>query len=568
MSPTIFNSSFIGCRSAISGFVVVLSLFISIGQAPVFCVQAKAPRSGEKPRHKTAALSGERRVVHVLNRLTFGARPGDMERVKAMGVEAFIAQQLDPDSLDDTALRTKLGKLPTLAMATPVIIEQYSPPKVVAVPSPIPSPTANPTSTMQNSTVPKSMDSSAATAQAPAASTDKPATPKPRAPAKNPQMVVTELQRAALLRGVYSQRQLYEVMVSFWENHFCIFAYKDADRYLLTGFDREAVRPFTLGRFRDLLGATAHSPAMLFYLDNWQSSQPRSYPAGNGKPARTTGGINENYARELMELHTLGVNGGYTQKDVQEVARCFTGWTIQKPNEEGLFLFRPGMHDDGEKMVLGHRIPAGGGISDAERVLDILASHPSTARFIATKLARRFIADEPPPSLIDRAADKFLKTDGSIRETLRVIISSPERMGQQVFGRLTPDGFPDKADQWLASGSLLERFNFASALATNRIKGTRIDTDGFLANVDLKDPHAVANRLTIALLAGDVSQETLAVIEKIAKEEFAKPFVGSPPLTGVGYRNEPGKSNASAVTSPYVVEMISMLVGAPEFQRR
>jgi len=531
-----------------------------------------------------------------------------MERVKAMGVEAFIAQQLDPDSLDDTALRAKLGKLPTLAMATPVIIEQYSPPKVVAVPSPAPSPSANPTSTTQNSTVPKSMDSSAATAQAPAASTDKPATPKPIPPAKNPQMVVTELQRAALLRGVYSQRQLYEVMVSFWENHFSIFAYKDADRYLLTGFDREAVRPFALGRFRDLLGATAHSPAMLFYLDNWQSSQPRSYPAGNGKPARTTGGVNENYARELMELHTLGVNGGYTQKDVQEVARCFTGWTIQKPNEQGLFLFRPGMHDDGEKMVLGHRIPAGGGIGDAERVLDILASHPSTARFIATKLARRFIADEPPASLIDRAADKFLKTDGSIRETLRVIINSPEffsaaayrakvrtpfefvvaalralnasseadpalldwikRMGQPVFGRLTPDGFPDSADQWLASGSLLERFNFASALATNRIKGTRIDTDGFLANVDLKDPHAVADRLTTALLAGNISQETRVVIEKIAKEEFAKPFVGSPPLTGVGYRNEPGKGGVSSVTSPYVVEMISMLVGAPEFQRR
>src|SRR5258705_489901 len=278
---------------------------------------------------------------------------------------------------------------------------------------------------MQNSTVPKSMDSSAATAQAPAASTDKPTTPKPIAPAKNPQMVVTELQRAALLRGVYSQRQLYEVMVSFWENHFSIFAYKDVDRLLAAGFAREAVRSFALGRFRYLLCATAHSPAMLFYLDNWQSSQPRSYPAGNGKPARTTGGINENYARELMELHTLGVNGGYTQKDVQEVARCFTGWTIQKPNEQGLFLYRPGLHDKGEKVVLGHKIAAGG-LADGERVLDILASHPATAHFIATKLARRFISDDPPKAVIDHAADVFLKTDGSIRETLRAIITSPE----------------------------------------------------------------------------------------------------------------------------------------------
>jgi len=608
MSLTKFNCSFVAFRSATRGFVLVLSLFISVGQPPVFCVQSKPSQGFEKSRHKTAPLTGERQVAHVLSRLTFGARPGDLERVKAMGVKAFIAQQLDPDSLDDTALRAKLGKLPTLAMATPAIIEQYSPPKVIAVPSPAPSPSVSATGTMQKMEVSEGSQKPAPTTQNQAASSDKPATPKQTPPAKNPQMVVSELQRAALLRAIYSQRQLYEVMVSFWENHFSIFAYKDADRYLLTGFDREAVRPFALGRFRDLLGATAHSSAMLFYLDNWQSSQLRSYPAGNGKPARTSGGVNENYARELMELHTLGVNGGYTQKDVQEVARCFTGWTIQKPNEEGLFLFRPGMHDDGEKIVLGHKISAGGGISDAERVLDILASHPATARFIATKLARHFISDDPPALLIDRAADTFLKTDGSIRETLRVIISSPEffsaaayrakvrtpfefvvaalralnasseadpvlldwlkRMGQPVFGRLTPDGFPDSADQWLASGSLLERFNFASALAANRIKGTHIDTAGVLASVDLNDPQAVADRLTIVLLAGNLSQETRVVIEKIAKEEFVKPVVVSPPLTGVGYRNEPGKSSVSAVTSPYIAEMISMLVGAPEFQRR
>src|SRR6266516_4760616 len=189
---------------------------------------------------------------------------------------------------------------------------------------------------------------------------------------------------------------------------------------------RETIRPFALARFRDLLGATAHSPAMLFYLDNWRSSVPRPYPAKGDKPAGVDGGLNENYARELMELHTLGVDGGYTQKDVQEVARCFSGWTIQKPNEEGLFLYRPGLHDKGEKMVLGHKILAGGGIADGERVLDILATHPSTAHFIALKLARRFISDEPPQSVIDRAAKVFLKTDGSIRETMRAIMTAPE----------------------------------------------------------------------------------------------------------------------------------------------
>src|SRR2546421_2170693 len=202
------------------------------------------------------------------------------------------------------------------------------------------------------------------------------AAPKPTPPPKNPYMVITDLQRAKLLRAVYSERQLYEVMVDFWENHFSIFANKDDDRYLLTSFDRETIRPFVMGRFRDLLGATAHSPAMLYYLDNWRSSVPRPYPAKGDKPAGVDGGLNENYARELMELHTMGVDGGYTQKDVQEVARCFTGWTIQKPNEQGLFLYRPGLHDNGDKIVLGHKILPGGGIGDGERVLDILATHP------------------------------------------------------------------------------------------------------------------------------------------------------------------------------------------------
>ena len=277
-------------------------------------------------------------------------------------------------------------------------------------------------------------------------------------------------------------------------------------------------------RFRDLLGATAHSPAMLYYLDNWRSSVPRPYPAKDGKPAGVDGGLNENYARELMELHTLGVDGGYTQKDVQEVARCFSGWTILKPNEQGLFLYRPGLHDDGEKVVLGHRILSGGGMADGERVLDILAAHPATARFIATKLARRFISDNPPQSVIDRAAAVFLKTDGSIRETLRTIVTSPEffaqsayrakmrspfeyvcaamralnaetdgdrpvldavaRMGQPVFGRITPDGFSDRAEQWLSSGAMVARLNFASALATGRIKGTKIDLAQLLSGID------------------------------------------------------------------------------------
>ncbi|HEY5073142.1 MAG TPA: DUF1800 family protein, partial [Pyrinomonadaceae bacterium] len=292
-------------------------------------------------------MTPEQRVAHVLSRLTFGARPGDFEKVKAMGVDAFISQQLDPDSLDAGAVIARLKRLPTLGMATPVILEQYTPPKPAAVPSPVPaqSPdkaTAPAQKLIVQNPVSKAPEISAnpgmsATQNEMQMDTKKedagrmpalPAAPKPTPPPKNPQMVVTELQRAKLLRAVYSERQLFEMMVDFWENHFSIFANKDDDRYLLTSYDRDTIRPFAMGRFRDLLGATAHSPAMLFYLDNWRSSVPRPYAATKDKPAGVDGGFNENYARELMELHTLGVDGGYTQKDVQEVARCFSGWTI------------------------------------------------------------------------------------------------------------------------------------------------------------------------------------------------------------------------------------------------
>jgi uncharacterized protein (DUF1800 family) len=375
----------------------------------------------------------------------------------------------------------------------------------------------------------------------------------------------------------------------------------------MTSFDRDVIRPFALGRFRDLLGATARSPAMLFYLDNWQSSVARQVPAAPGKPARTVGGINENYARELMELHTLGVDGGYTQKDVQEVARCFTGWTIRKPNEEGLFYFNPAAHDQGPKTVLGRRIPAGGGLSDGERVLDILAAHPSTARFIATKLARRFISDDPPRTVIDRAAAVFLKTDGSIRETLRAILTAPEffsraayraktrspfeyavaavralgvetdgdrpildwvsRMGQPLFGRITPDGYADRADQWLSTGLLLERLNFASALAMNKIKGTRFDAARLLADIDLNDPQQVQARLIEVALGGDATPQTREALGKAINEMRSKP--GPAPTTPVAYtHNDAAKAAPPHPASPLVEQLVALVVGSPEFQRR
>ena len=623
---------------------ITLSLLLVFGQVGNLVVQAQGRQTAKK-----SALTGDQRIAHVLSRLTFGARPGDFERVKAVGVDEFIRQQLDSDSLDDVAVQARLRRLPTLGMATPVIFEQYTPPKPVVSPSPAPA--KSPDKTAANSILqiasektnadkmsgtPSGLPAWGPRSTLPANETMKPgdamqkpeesrqkqeagmmpalpaASPRPTPPPKNPQMVVTELQRAALLRAVYSERQLYELTVGFWENHFSIFANKDDDRYLLTSYDRDTIRPFAMGRFRDLLGATAHSPAMLFYLDNWRSSVARPYPATKTKPAGVDGGLNENYARELMELHTLGVDGGYTQKDVQEVARCFSGWTIQKPNEEGLFLYRPGLHDNGEKIVLGHKIPAGGGIADGERVLDILATQPATAHFIATKLARRFISDDPPTSVIDRAAAVFLKTDGSIRETLRAIVTAPEffspatyrakvrspfeyvaaamralnaetdgdrpvldaigRMGQPVFGRITPDGYADRADQWLSSGAMVARFNFANALATNRVKGTSIDVSKLLPGVDQANKDSVAAQLIRLTVFGDVSAGTRTAVEKTARSGSPISQVAPPPAANVSVAfsgsGTPPQAASAAPVSPYISELITLLIGSPEFQQR
>ena len=570
-------------------------------------------------------MTVDQQVAHVLSRLTFGARFGDFEKVKAMGVDAFINQQLDPDSIDNSAVIAKLRRLPTLNMATPVIIEQYTPTK----PSPNPSPSLAKAADAMSATetkpslqnAPQLLNNSSMSAMnnemqddIKKEAADKMPAPqqgpeaKPSPPPKNPGMVVIELQRSKLLRAVYSNRQLYELMVDFWGNHFSIYGGKDDELFLLTGFDREAIRPFAMGRFRDLLGATAHSPGMLYYLDNWRSSVPRPYPGNAEKPAGVDGGFNENYARELMELHTLGVDGGYTQKDVLEVARCFSGWTIQEPNKQGLFLYRPGFHDDGEKIVLGQKILPGGGIADGERVLDILAAHPSTAKFIVTKLARRFISDDPPPTVVDRAVAVFQKTDGSIKETLRAIITSPEffspaayrakirtpleyvaaalrvtsaetdadlpvqdfitQMGQQLFGRITPDGYPDRGNHWLSSGTLLARLNFAAALATNRMRGTTVDFSKLLAGIDQSNKDAAAVRLTSLATNDELSDSTRAAIKTATTEALV--IKTPPPRTNVPVGIPPNGPAPPPLPqiSGYVPEMIALLIGSPEFQLR
>jgi len=542
---------------------------------------------------KHHSLTDEQRIIHVLNRLGFGARPGDVERVKAIGLENYINQQLNPEKIADAVAENKLRELSVLNMTTAELYEKYPQPGQLLrqlqargmAPEEMPADAAkNPLDNEKNRKIIEEYYRENGL--------------------QRPQRIIAELQASRILRAVYSERQLQEVMVDFWTNHFNIFANKGADRWLLPAYDRDTIRPNALGKFSTLLQATAQSPAMLFYLDNFQSVSPNANQGRRGgllqqlrpqqqqqppQPQRQRRGINENYARELMELHTLGVDGGYTQKDVQEVARCFTGWTIFQPRgggaavnammgesgrrNAGTFFFNARVHDDGEKTVLGHKIPAGGGIKDGLTVLDILAHHPATAKFIATKLVRHFVADTPPQSLVDRVAATFTKSDGDIRETLKAIFFSKEfnsteayrvkikrpfelvisairtlgadtnggpgthrwieRMGEPLYGFQTPNGYSDAAESWVNTGGLLERMNFGLALANNRVQGTTVS----LANTNGGQAKVMDEYLK-TILGGEISSAT--------RETLLKQLEPSDPATKV----------------------VGLILGTPEFQRQ
>jgi uncharacterized protein (DUF1800 family) len=594
--------------------IVALMLLVVLTQPLVFA--QKSP--------KAQSLTEEQRIIHVLNRLGFGARPGDVERVKAMGVEKYIEQQLNPEKISDTVAENKVRDLSVLSMPTAELYEKYPQPGQLLrqlqargkLPAEMPDETAK---NNQNNPPANPLDNE-----------------KNRQAIQEyyrenglqrPQRIIDELQASRILRAVYSERQLQEVMVDFWTNHFNIFANKGADRWLLPAWDRDTIRPNAMGKFSTLLQATAQSPAMLFYLDNFQSvsptnanrepdprygerrplmdllrgrrrrdnemnREPNMTPQQSTAPPqaqRQRRGINENYARELMELHTLGVDGGYTQKDVQEVARCFTGWTIFQPRggaaaanamtgqagrrNAGTFFFNARAHDDGEKMVLGHKISAGGGVKDGLTVLDILAHHPATAKFIAAKLVRHFVSDTPPESLVDRVAATFTKSDGDIRETLKAIFFSKEfnsteayrvkikrpfelvisairtlgadtnggpgthqwiaRMGEPLYGFQTPNGYSDAAESWVNTGGLLERMNFGLALANNRVQGTSVS----LAKTSGEQAKVMDEYLK-TLLAGDISSAT--------REALLKQLEPSDPPTKV----------------------VGLILGTPEFQRQ
>ena len=469
----------------------------------------------------SSQLTEEQKIVHFLNRTSFGPTPEEVQKVKQLGISAYLEEQLHPQSISDTLVEEKLGSLKTMRLSSRELIELYPPPRQAAG--------------QQDMMGAQQM--------------------------QGPRVVIRELQQARLLRAVHSRRQLYEVMVDFWSNHFNIFAAKGADRWLSTSYDRDTIRPHALGRFQDLLLATAQSPAMLFYLDNWLSARPNAAIARLA-PNNPRRGLNENYARELMELHTLGVEGGYTQKDVQEVARCFTGWTIRQPRREGTFHFEPRIHDSGEKIVLGTRIPQGGGMEDGLRVIDLLSRHPSTARFVSLKLARRFIADDPSPALVNKAAAAFSNSDGDVPTVLRTLIDSPGffapeiyqakvkkplefvasalratgadvqlshqlvrylgRMGEPLFLAQPPTGYPDVGASWTSPDMLLTRINFATDLIANRIPGSRLKREAMgnkdsFARLIAPDSLSTATRSALAETEGS---QALALL--MAAPEFQR----------------------------------------------
>ena len=407
-------------------------------------INSQAPQAAPQ----ASAASSSSLISSALRRILFAPTPDDLTRAAAIGLDAFIEEQLAPTTIPDPDIDTLLKGYDTLAMG-PVELNQVLPRQEPAL----------------------------------------------------------QLIETTLLRAVYSHRQLNELMVDFWSNHFNIFLGKTTDRFLKTIDDREVIRPNALGKFADLLSASAHSPAMLIYLDNALSNKVNP---------------NENYARELLELHTLSVNGGYTQIDVHDTARALTGWTVYGPLglQPGTFFFNPKIHDDGQKTILGQNFPAGQGIKDGEQLLAILAAHPSTAGFIVTKLARRFVSDNPPASLIAKATTTFTNTGGDIAKVMSTILHSDEfkaslgqkikrpfeyvasvlrvtganiqagpptvyvlqQLGQAPFNWESPNGFPDAAGAWVSTSGVLGRWNYALALCFNALKDTSVDLSKLASN--------------------------------------------------------------------------------------
>ncbi len=608
---------------------LVLGLAILCVAGPAWTTKKKAEVDAKRFQEK---LTKDEQVLHALDRLTFGPRPGDVEIVKKMGVKKWIDLQLHPEKIaENPALEAKLAPLETLRMTqgdteasypTPQMIRQVAQGRQPLPDDPIaraaverqvrrlkvkkdekdtdPVQPAVPLEQLLSQAQIKTLrngkpeEKKEVLAAIPQEQIDDVVIAMPQqmrnqlmpvAPetlrrkfmlSNAPQQVIAyDLSEGKLYRAILSNRQLQEQLVDFWYNHFNVFLDKGNDRFMVPSYERESIRPHVLGHFRDLLESTATAPAMLFYLDNWQSVAPDV--ARRGRGGKQTRGLNENYGRELLELHTLGVDGGYTQKDVTEVARCFTGWTIKNPQGGSTFTYNDRVHDKGEKIVLGVTIPAGGGKDDAEKVLDILAKHPSTAHFISKKLAQRFVADEPPPALIDRMAKTFLDSNGDIRAVMNTMLTSKEflsqgayqskvktpfemivssiratgaevdyafplanriaQLGQPLYRKVEPTGYSSANAEWINSASLLARMNFALDLTQNKVQGTKVDQARF--NED-------TSHTARMMLFTNPTTPTRNAIDKAISDQKTK--------------------NPKAPPSPAMVA--GLVIGSPDFQRR
>ncbi len=561
-------------------------------------------------------------AIHILNRLTFGVSPKDLARVREIGLDAWIDSQLRPATAADTALATRLAPLETLSMGTVELREKYEVPPQVR-------------QQIQKARAEKDAAAGKDAAAAPGARYED-MDPKARREEREemvkrfpqlanlqgtPQKVVAELQAGKVIRAAFAERQLDEVMADFWFNHFNVYARKGPVEFMVGDYER-GIRERALGKFEDLLVTVAQSPAMLFYLDNWQSIDPNFSPrnlirrpatSGRGRPNGISGrtniptnrqteremeqqarngvrgnqakrkkrtfGINENYARELMELHTLGVDGGYTQADVIEVAKAFTGWTIlgeapggPRRNKDSRFAFAVPAHVKGDKHVLGATIKDGGEGEGLE-ILHLLATHPSTAKFVSAKLVRRFVADNPPQALVDRAAATFTKTGGDIREVMRTIVRSEEflgpayraakvktplefvvssvrasgadvknsrvladkigAMGMPLYMQQPPTGYKDTAEEWISTSSLLERMNFALDLSAGRVRGVVLDARS------MDNQKATLDSVAAQILPAGLSAKSREILEAEAVKDG----------------NDPAK-------------LVGLVLGSPEFQRK
>jgi uncharacterized protein (DUF1800 family) len=461
-----------------------------------------------------AEAASDRQIIHVLNRLALGPTLEDFRNVKAIGIERYIAEQLDPDSIPEPVeLRSRLEPLETLRLDPVQLRQIYGPLRTLRGFKPNPE--------------------------------------LERAQRERVQVILRDGSEARILRALLSRRQLHEVMVNFWFNHFNVFFGKGLDDVWIGNYEERAIRPFALGRFRDLLFATTKHPAMLVYLDNTLSTAPGSRGArGNQR------GLNENFAREVMELHTLGANGGYTQEDVITLARVLTGWSINPPDArvypEYAAVFEGARHDYSAKVFLGHQLLSRGK-AEGEEALDILARSPATARHISFELAQYFVADEPSPALVDRLAERFLETGGDIREVLKTLFASPEfwdsygrkyktpyefvisavrasglpvsnvrpllttmdQLGMPLYGCLTPDGYQDTEVAWLSPDATTRRIGFATAFARGALPITSI-------------PHPVDAAHLEAIFAGTMTDTTRDAIAQSPEGLHAAMILGSP----------------------------------------